>query len=407
MPTTSSFFSTIPMGASVEVTEMCREYQLDKNPLKANLSIGGYYGEDGDIYKFRVVTKAERELIQSPNHSYLPPNGIPELNHAVFKLAFGESEEAWKHGFCVQSIGGTGPLRLGAEFLREHLDLKTAYYSDPTWINHKHIFERAGFTQVEPYPYWNYDTYEIDFEKLCHFLKFEAKEKSVIILHASVHNPTGMNLSKEQWKIVRDIVRERALFPFFDLAYHGFGDGGLNEDSFPLRLFKSSNIEFFVSQSFGKNLGLYGERIGFLSGSINDENSIPKIYSQMINVSRPMYSNPARYGAAILAKVLLDPSNFASWVQELKEVRERLRLIRKQMKNNLDKLAPHVNWSGITQQTGMFYFSNLEKKQGLQLKEDFHVYILPSSGRINLGGINSNNIDYVCQSLAKIVSIKS
>ncbi|CAB4064201.1 GOT1 [Lepeophtheirus salmonis] len=282
MPTTSSFFSTIPMGASVE----------------------------------DIMAKMETYT----NSDYLPPNGIPELNHAVFKLAFGESEEAWNHGFCVQSIGGTGPLRLGAEFLREHLDLRQHIIRIPHGLITNIYLNVLDLLKSNPILIGTMTHMKLTLKSFCHFLKFEAKEKSVIILHASVHNPTGMNLSKEQWKIVRDIVRERALFPFFDLAYHGFGDGGLNEDSFPLRLFKSSNIEFFVSQSFGKNLGLYGERIGFLSGSINDENSIPKIYSQMINVN---------------------PSNFASWVQELKEVRERLRLIRKQMKNNLDKLAPH------------------------------------------------------------------
>nr|ACO11582.1 Probable aspartate aminotransferase, cytoplasmic [Caligus rogercresseyi] len=403
MPGSSSSFSSIPVGDPVEVTEMCREYSLDKHPKKANISIGGYYGEDGGIYNFKVAQKAEKELIQSPNHSYLPPNGLPELNKAVFQLAYGHSEEAWKRGFCVQSIGGTGPLRLGAEFLLEHLNLKTAYYSDPTWINHKYIFERAGFSKVEPYPFWNYESSEIDFCKFTHFLSKKAETGSVIILHASVHNPTGMNFSREQWESVGHIISERGLFPFFDLAYHGFGDGGLDEDAFPLRLFMQKNIEFFVSQSFGKNLGLYGERIGFLSGSINDENAVPRIYSQVINISRPMYSNPARHGAAILAKVLLDPSNCESWTQELAQVRERLRSIRSQMKSILEDLTPTRDWSGITKQSGMFYLSGLDMKQGLRLKEEFHIYMLPSSGRINLGAVNSNNIEYICQSLACVV----
>lgn len=270
---------------------------------------------------YDVVRKVEQDLASDPNtsHGYLPSLGYPKINQAAMELLFGADHQVIKEGrsFCYQSIGGTGPLRVGAEFLKNKIGLSHAYYSNPTWMNHRDIFVAAGFHHVKPYPYWNEERQDFDFGAMMATLE-KAPAGSVVILHPAAHNPTGMDPTRDQWKAICHLVKQRGLFPFFDCAYQGFATGDLDEDVWAVRYFASQGLEMFVSQSFGKNMGLYGERIGFLAGVVANSSSLEALSSQITLVVRPLYSNPAGHGCKIVGKILQDPQLKAAWVQELK-----------------------------------------------------------------------------------------
>jgi len=427
-----SCFKDIKPGKPIEVVEMVRAFKEDPHPDKVNCSIGGYLNTDtNEIHLFDAVRKAEQCLANDPslNHAYLPTLGIPEVNKAAIGLLLGDKHPAIKEDrtICVHSIGGTGPLRIAAELLNRQLGYHTALYSNPTWMNHKDIFIKAGFTNVEPYPYEVNENHQLKLDLLLEKIK-QVKEpnKSVLILHASAHNPTGVDPTKEQWRAIKRICYERGILPIFDCAYQGFASGDLNLDAWSLRYFSSQDncfdddtklngpsfnegkkmmpgLEILVSQSLGKNMGLYGERIGFLGGVVNDRNVVPNIMTQLSLIIRPMYSNPAGQGAKIVGKILADPILFKVWTEEIRDNVKRLQDVRKQLYALVKVKVPTYDWDGIIMQTGMFYYSKLSYKQGIDLMKRHHVYMLPSSGRINLGAVTHKNAEKVANALADVV----
>lgn len=401
-----SVFASLPAGDPIEVVEVSRRFVEDESDLKENLSVGGYRNDEGQIHLMDVVRKAEEAIVRDPghNHAYLPALGYPATNAAALSLLLGAESAAIAEGraFAAQSIGGTGPLRAGAELLRRRLGFTRATYSDPTWINHRDIFEMAGFERVESYKYYDVEKQGFTLSGMLESLS-KLPPRSVVILHPAAHNPTGADPTKEEWAAIADAMDKGDLFPFFDCAYQGFATGDLDEDAWVVRYFEGRGFEFFVSQSFGKNMGLYGERIGFLSGVLASKDLVPNLTSQLTAIVRPMYSNPAGHGAFILDRILRDPDMMAEWQRELRSIFDRVGDMRRKLKERLEKLAPSHNWSAIAAQVGMFYYSDLTPAQGAALADRHHVYILASSGRINLGAVSDRNLNYVAAAIADVV----
>ena len=270
--------------------------------------------------------------------------------------------------------------------------------------DYRDIFTNAGFDSVRAYPYWNYPARNFDFDAMMKAIE-DAPEKSVFVLHASAHNPTGIDPDRDQWKKIAASIKTKNHLAFFDCAYQGFATGDLDDDAWPVRYFASLNIEMFVSQSFGKNMGLYGERIGYLACVVNDPHVVEPVKSQLTLTVRAQYSNPAGHGCAIVGKILAEPRYKAMWEEELKGCVDRVKDIRKKLRGLLEKLAPNSDWADITEQIGMFYFSKLTAKQGEALAEDHHVYILPSTGRINIGAVTDKNVESVAKAIASVSKI--
>eukprot|EP00095_Tigriopus_kingsejongensis_P010551 snap_masked-scaffold349_size200065-processed-gene-1.12 protein:Tk10551 transcript:snap_masked-scaffold349_size200065-processed-gene-1.12-mRNA-1 annotation:"aspartate cytoplasmic" len=403
----SSAFDSLRPGEPIEVVEMTDRFAQDPHPDKINLSVGGYRNEDGEIHCFKAVREVELDMAQDPkwSHGYMTGTGDESINRLAFELLLGSNHTTIREDRCMamQSIGGTAPLRVGAEFLHRELGFTRALYSNPTWMNHRDIFVKAGFAHVEAYPYWNKQTECIDFQGWIQTLK-EQPENTVVILHTSAHNPTGVDPTQDQWKELCAVIQAQKLFPFFDCAYQGFATGDLDDDAWSVRYFADQGLEMLISQSFGKNMSLYGERIGFLVGIVQKPQSIPIVKDKWLSISRSMYSYPAKHGAWIVGKVLQNPQKLHSWTSELKTMVDRVRGMRARMRDILEKLAPEHNWAGLTAQVGMFYYSKLTPEQGVALMAKHHVYILPSMGRINLGGVTERNVALVAQAIAAVVN---
>jgi len=311
---------------------------------------------------------------------------------------------------CAQSVGGTGPLRVAAEVLRNQLGYTRALWSDPTWMNHRDIFLRAGYTHVEPYPCHRDDHENLLFDKMIRFLnEWEGADETVLILHASAHNPTGIDMTKDQWRQLKKVCVERGYLPFFDCAYQGFATGDLDADAWSVRYFASAEdglpaLEVLVSQSFGKSMGLYGERIGFLVATVSHPAVVEKLKSQLTLTIRAMYSNPPKHGALIVGAILTDHSLFKKWLGELQGIVSHVQEMRQLLRHNLEKYSPGRDWSPVTKQIGMFYLSKLTPEQGVALREKHHVYMLPSSGRINIGALTSDTVQKLARAIADVVS---
>lgn len=400
---TMGLFSCVSPAPPIEVLDMSRMYQEDENPNKINLTVGGYKDENGRPWVLPVVRETERELSEDPGttHEYLPALGSPDANKAAIQLLLGDQHPAIRTGraFSIQSIGGTGPLRVGAEFLQQQIGCRTVRYSQPTWINHRDIFIKSGFTDVAPYPYWDPKTQAPCIEELMKMMT-SSPPNTVFILHAVAHNPTGLDPTREQWQVICSIMKERKLIPFFDCAYQGFGSGDLDKDAWAVRYFADQGMEMFISQSFGKNLGLYGDRIGFLSIVVGDADQVESVRSQLTLILRPMYGNPCRPAARLVEKILLNPHKKAAWCSQLSSMVDRVNRVRKDLRAKLELLAPQKDWTSITQQVGMFWYSGLTPAQGWDLAKN-HIYMMPSNGRICLCGLNTTNLDY----FAKIVAL--
>ena len=352
-----------------------------------------------------MVRDAEIEIVNDPEntHEYLPALGSNEANRAAVELLLGDCETTRQgRAFAVQSLGGTGPIRVGAEFLQQQIGCRKAFYSDPTWINHRDIFIKAGFTDVSEYPYWNSAAMSPDFPALFKCLE-SAPPLSVFMLHAQAQNPTGMDPTKEDWKRICEIMKRRNLIPFFDCAYQGWASGDLEEDAWAVRHFADSGMEMLVSQSFGKNLGLYGDRIGFLSIVVKDASMIDAMKSQLTLILRPMYGNPCRPAARLIEMILLDKRRSTEWKSQLQSMVNRVKKVRQDLGSRLEKLAPGKDWSSITRQVGMFWYSGLSPVQGMKLA-DKHIYMMPGNGRMSLCGINTGNIAYFAETIARVTA---
>lgn len=395
----SAFLDGITAAPPNAIFHTKARYKADPDPRKINLGIGAYRTNEGVPYVLKVVRKAEALILadHTLNHEYLPITGHAGFTKVAQKLVFGENSS----NICsVQCISGTGSLRIAAEFVGKFFPNSTLYFSAPTWGNHGKIFGHAG-VPTKTYPYWDGQKRRIAFEGLVTTLK-SAPAGSVILLHATAHNPTGVDPTREQWKSIAAIMKERNHFAFFDSAYQGFASGDLDRDAWPIRYFRDQGFEMLVCQSFAKNLGLYNERIGALHVVTNSKTQAAAVKSQISLFIRPMYSNPPVHGARIVETILSDPSLYSEWKVELKMMSERISDMRPLLRGELESLQTPGDWSHITSQIGMFCFTGLTKAQCNALCDDHHVYLL-ANGRISVAGVTTTNAKYLAKSIDYVV----
>ncbi|WP_304702817.1 amino acid aminotransferase [Turicimonas muris] len=398
----TSVFDVVEMAPDDPILGLNEAFKTDPRKEKVNLSIGVYCTEEGKVPLLKVVEQTEKKLAEAgAPHTYLPISGIPAFTSGVQKLIFGPDSEVvkTKRAATVQSLGGTGALKVGADFLATVLKNPEAVVSAPTWQNHVAIFESAGF-KVGSYPYYDKKTGEIDFPAMLECLK-GLKKDTVVILHACCHNPTGVDLTQEQWAQVVEVCRDKGLIPFLDIAYQGFG-AGLNEDADSIRQFADSGIPFFVSNSFSKSFSLYGERIGALTVVCKSEEEAKRVNSKLKSVIRANYSNPPAHGAKIVSAVLNDPVLLQQWHEDLKGMRERIKEMRHLLAEALKKEGAKVDFSFIEDQHGMFSFSRLTPEQVQRLKDEFGVYAV-KSGRICVASLNKANVAYTAKAIKEVL----
>ncbi|KAK0465112.1 glutamic oxaloacetic transaminase AAT1 [Desarmillaria tabescens] len=398
---TLSTWSAVPAGPPDPILGVSEAFKADKDPRKINLGVGAYRDGTGKPYVLTSVKKAE-DLIATnhPDKEYLPITGLPEFTKNAAKLAYGVDSVPLSQGAIAvtQSISGTGALRIGGAFLARHYPhSKVIYLPTPSWGNHTPIFRDSGL-EVRNYRYFDKGTVGLDFEGLKADLK-AAPEQSIVLLHACAHNPTGIDPTPEQWKEISDIVQEKKLFPFFDMAYQGFASGSTSRDAFAVRHFVSQGHQVALAQSFAKNMGLYGERVGAFSLTTADAAEKARVDSQLKIVIRPMYSNPPMHGALIANGILSDPALYSEWEAEVKGMADRIISMREKLYDMLSKdLKTPGEWGHIKSQIGMFSFTGLTQPQTKALAEKAHVY-MTADGRISMAGLNAGNIEYFAESV--------
>ena len=397
-----SLFQAVEMAPRDPILGLNEQFASDPNPKKVNLGVGVYYDDEGKLPLLQCVQKAEKRMMEAPKaRGYLPIDGIAAYDNAVKTLVFGADGEPVKSNrvATVQALGGTGGLKVGADFLRRLKPQAKVLISDPSWENHKALFTQAGFV-VEAYPYYVAARRGIDFDGMLAALK-AAPEGTIVVLHACCHNPTGYDITPAQWDQVVDACKARGLVPFLDLAYQGFGQG-LKEDGVAVQKFVASGQDIFISTSFSKSFSLYGERVGALSVVCANAEEAGRVLSQLKIMIRTNYSNPPIHGGQVVATVLNDPELRALWEQELAGMRSRIKETRAAMVAKLKEAGVKDDVSFITEQVGMFSYSGLSKDQMVRLRTEFGVYGT-DSGRMCVAAVNSRNIDHVCRSIAAVM----
>ena len=396
----SPLFSAIEMAPRDPILGITEAFNADQNPAKVNLGVGVYYDDNGKVPLLECVKKAEAILMEkfSPR-TYLPIEGLAAYDKAVQELVFGADSDVVKEkrAITAQAIGGTGALKLGADFLQRFTPKSEVWISDPSWENHRALFESAGF-KVNSYPYYDAATRGVNFTGMLDALK-SMPEGSIVLLHACCHNPTGADLSDDQWTEVIAVVTQRNLIPFLDMAYQGFGDG-IEADGKVVRRFAEAGGALFVSNSFSKSFSLYGERVGALSIAASSAEEAARIMSQLKRVIRTNYSNPPTHGGQVVATVLATPELRQLWEEELAGMRVRIREMRTAFVSKLKEQAPAHNFDFVIQQRGMFSYSGLTKEQVGQLRDNNSIYAV-DTGRICVAALNSKNIDNVIAAIAK------
>ena len=399
----SSFFDAVEMAPRDPILGLNEQFLTDANPAKVNLGVGVYFDENGKLPLLKCIRAAEEMMMETPlARGYLPIDGIAAYDAATQALVFGADSPALKEGriATVQAVGGTGALKVGADLLQRMTPNARVLISEPSWENHRALFEYAGF-EVKNYPYYDAATHGVNFAGMTTALEGLAPG-TIVVLHACCHNPTGVDLSPEQWGRVIDIVASRGLMPFLDIAYQGFGDG-IDADGEVVRRFAAANLPMLISSSFSKSFSLYGERIGALTivGSSSEEAA--RILSQLKRVIRTNYSNPPTWGGQAVALTLTTPELRALWEDELGGMRVRIKDMRRAFVEKLKALAPSRNFDFVLKQRGMFSYSGLTKDQVMRLRNEFSIYAI-DTGRICVAALNSKNIDYVTQSIAKVIA---
>jgi aromatic-amino-acid transaminase len=378
------------------------QFNADTNPAKVNLGVGVYFDANGKLPLLQCVQAAEKTMMDSPKpRGYLPIDGIAAYDAAVKGLVFGVDSEPVKSGrvATVQGLGGTGGIKIGADFLKHLSPNAKVLISDPSWENHRALFTQAGF-EVQNYAYYDAKTHSVNFDAMLADLK-AAAPGSIAVLHACCHNPTGCDISPAQWDQVIEVVKARELTPFLDIAYQGFGYG-IAEDGAVIAKFVAAGLTFLVSTSFSKSFSLYGERVGALSVLCASKEEADRVLSQLKIMVRTNYSNPPTHGAAVVAAVLGNPELRALWEKELGEMRQRIKLMRSKLVEGLKAAGVKQDMSFITQQIGMFSYSGLTKDQMVRLRNEFGVYGT-DTGRMCVAALNDKNLDYVCASIAKVL----
>nr|CAD7588345.1 unnamed protein product [Timema genevievae] len=364
-----------------------------------------YRTDEGKPWVLPVVRKTELQLAndETLNHEYLPVLGLEAFSSAATSMLLGADHSAILEGraFGVQTLSGTGALRVGAEFLARQLGYRTFYFSQPTWENHRLVFLNSGFTEPREYRYWDANNRTLDLNGFLEDLQ-GAPENSVIILHACAHNPTGCDPTHEQWEKIAQVIEEKKLFPFFDSAYQGFASGELEKDAWAVRYFASQGLEMVCAQSFAKNFGLYNERVGNITVILKDKQDLIPVKSQLTLTVRGMYSNPPNHGGRIVATVLNNPQLYDEWKESIRTMANRILSMRSGLKERLQRLGTPGTWDHITSQIGMFSYTGLSPRQVEHLVNNYHIYLL-KSGRINMCGISTKNIDYVAKAINETV----
>jgi aromatic-amino-acid transaminase len=397
-----SLFSAVEMAPRDPILGLNEQYNADTNPHKVNLGVGVYFDDNGKLPLLQCVQAAEKTLMATPTaRGYLPIDGIAAYDAAVKGLVFGADSEAVKTGrvATVQGIGGTGGLKIGADFLKRLNPNAKVLISDPSWENHRALFTNAGFI-VDSYAYYDANKRGVNFEGMLASLN-AAAPATIVVLHACCHNPTGYDITADQWDQVIAVVKAKSLTAFLDMAYQGFGHG-IAEDGAVIGKFVAAGLDFFVSTSFSKSFSLYGERVGALSVLCASKEEADRVLSQLKIVIRTNYSNPPIHGGAVVAAVLNNPSLRAQWEQELGEMRARIKVMRQSLVQGLKAAGVKADMGFITTQIGMFSYSGLSKDQMVRLRSEFGVYGT-DTGRMCVAALNSKNIDYVCASIAKVM----
>ncbi len=401
-PHSPSLLASVPMAPKDPILGITELYVADKNPAKVNLGVGVYYDDNGKVPLLECVRRAEEQRLKAAApHSYLPIDGLQAYDQAVQNLIFGSDAPAIreKRVVTVQAIGGTGGLKVGADFLKQILPDAQVWISDPSWENHRALFEGAGF-KVGTYPYYDPATRGIRFEAMLAALK-ALPAGSIVVLHSCCHNPTGADLTQEQWRQVLDAVRAGGLVPFLDLAYQGFGDG-VDADAYAPRLFAGAMSPVFLSSSFSKSLSLYGERVGAVSLVAGNGEEAARALSNIKRGVRATYSNPPLHGGDVVARVLTTPELRTLWDQELGAMRERIKAMRKALADGIAQRVPGADWSFVMRQRGLFSYTGLTKAQVERLRNERSIYAI-ESGRVCVAALNSKNIGAVCDGIAAVL----
>ena len=397
-----SLFSAVEMAPRDPILGLNEQYAADANPAKVNLGVGVYYDDNGKLPLLACVQAAEKTMMDKPTaRGYLPIDGIVAYDAAVKAMVFGAESEAVKSGrvATIQALGGTGGLKVGADFLKHLNPNATVLISDPSWENHRALFTNAGF-KVESYRYYDAQTRDLNFAGMLADLN-AAAAGTVVVLHACCHNPTGYDITPAQWDQVVSVVKSNKLVAFLDMAYQGFAYG-LAEDGAAVQKFVDAGLTFFVSTSFSKSFSLYGERVGALSVLCENKEEAGRVLSQLKIVIRTNYSNPPTHGGAIVAAVLANPELRALWEKELGEMRVRIKSMRQMLVDGLKAAGVKQDMSFITRQIGMFSYSGLSKDQMVRLRSEFGVYGT-DTGRMCVAALNSKNIAHVCAAIAKVL----
>ena len=397
-----SMFSAVEMAPRDPILGLNEQFAADSNPKKVNLGVGVYYDDNGKLPLLACVQKAEQAMMAKPSaRGYLPIDGIAAYDSAVQALVFGAQSPSVlaKRVATVQCLGGTGGLKVGADFLKRLNPQAKVLISDPSWENHKALFTQAGF-EVQAYPYYDAQALGVNFPKMLASLA-SAQAGSIAVLHACCHNPTGYDITPSQWQQVVETVKAKGLTAFLDMAYQGFGHG-IAEDGAVIDLFVQAGLSFFVATSFSKSFSLYGERVGALSVHCETADEAAKVLSQLKIAIRTNYSNPPIHGGSVVAAVLNTPEWRSLWESELAGMRVRIKDMRQKLVEGLKAAGVQRDMSFITQQIGMFSYSGLSKDQMIRLRSEFGVYGT-DTGRMCVAALNSKNIDHVCASIAKVL----
>ena len=397
-----SLFSAVELAPRDPILGLNEAFNADTRTDKVNLGVGVYCNEEGRIPLLRAVIEAEQARVAlHASRGYLPIDGIVAYDQAVQKLLFGAESPLLANGqvVTVQAVGGTGALKIGADFLKQLSPQAVVAISDPSWENHRALFESAGFP-VRNYRYYDATNNGVNRSGMLEDLQ-ALPAGSIVVLHACCHNPTGVDLSPTEWQEVLEVVKAKGHVPFLDMAYQGFGDG-IYEDAAAVRLFAESGQTFFVSSSFSKSFSLYGERVGALSIVTASKDEATRVLSQVKRVIRTNYSNPPTHGASIVAAVLNSPELRALWEEELGEMRHRIRDMRMQMVARLAELGASRDFSFVGRQRGMFSYSGLNAEQAQRLRSEFGIYAL-DTGRICVAALNQSNIEAVTEAIVQVL----
>ncbi|PFX23708.1 Aspartate aminotransferase, mitochondrial [Stylophora pistillata] len=399
----SSWWSQVELGPPDAILGITEAFKKDTNPQKINLGVGAYRDDSGKPYVLPSVRKAEESMVaKKQDKEYGPIHGLPEFTGAAAKLAFGEDSEVIKNSLnaSAQAISGTGALRIGTAFLKNFFPgSKDVWLPTPSWGNHTPILKHSGLG-VKQYCYYDPQTCGFDFKGCIEDIA-KIPENSVVMLHACAHNPTGVDPKEEEWKELSEVIKKGKLFPYFDMAYQGFASGDTDKDAWALRYFIKEGHKVLVAQSFAKNMGLYGERVGMITATCESKEEAERVLSQIKILIRPLYSNPPIHGARIAGAVLSDPELRPQWEVEVKGMADRIISMRQKLVDNLKKEGSSHNWSHITDQIGMFCFTGLKPDQVERLTKEFSIY-LTKDGRISIAGVTSGNVAYLAQAMHEV-----